>query len=552
MNIADSDNGLWKRKKTLAKSAIYITLPCIIVLVLSTKGIMDEGIVSLNGDMPRYLMNGVYFHDLIDDMPITDPFEHAYRYFARYPALSLGHHPLLLGIAEAPFYAIFGVSVFSARLTIVFFMLLAVIAWFLLVRSVYDENIAFLSSLLFITTPFIVKYSRIVMSEIPTLALIILAAYFFYKYCETDKKKHAYATAVSLALSVYAKHTAVFIFPVLLAYLIMRKGAKRLIKKEFIVSYTIILVLILPLIPITLKFSQVNVAGVLNKTLDYRFSLSNLSYYIIVLWKHHLTLPVLILSLSSIFVSVYRKDGRATIFLFWIACSYLLITYLGSQIPRYAIYWIPAFCLFAATTINLFQYHALRVLVSTMLFLIAGYQFVYAFKAEPEYAYGYEQAARYVVENKTGESVLYGGWNASSYFIFFVRKHDPARDLIVLRANKILATSKMKRIVEERITKREEIYEALKNYGVQFVVIEDIESDSRALAWLREEVKSDKFILRKRISLKSNRSYIDKVPLYIYEYKEYMSPKDDVILQMNIPVMGDSIKIPFKDLIKKN
>jgi hypothetical protein len=526
------------------KSASYIAFLLAITILLSTKGITDEGIVSLNGDMPRYIMNGVYFYDLIGDLPIIDPLEHAKRYFARYPALSLGHHPLL--------YAIFGVSVFSARLTVILFMLLAVIAWFLLVRSMYDETVAFFSSLLFVTTPFIVKYSRVVMSEIPALALIIVATYFFYKYCETDKKKHAYATAVSLALSVYAKHTAVFIFPVLLAYLIMRKGAKRLIKKELIVSYMIILVLILPLIPITLKFSQGNVAGVLNKTLDYRFSLSNLSYYIIILWKHHLTLPVLILSLTSIFVSVYRKDGRATIFLFWIACSYLLITYLGYQIPRYAIYWIPAFCLFAATTINIFQYPALRVLVSTMLFLIAGYQFVYAFKTEPEYAYGYEQAARYVVENKTGESVLYGGENASSYFIFFVRKHDPDRDLVVLRANKILATSKMKRIVEERITKREEIYEILNDFGVGYVVIEDTESESRTLEWLREEVKSDKFILRKKISLKSNRSYVNKVPLYIYEYKEYMSPRDDVILHMNIPLVGGSIKIPFKDLIKKN
>jgi hypothetical protein len=199
-----------------------------------------------------------------------------------------------------------------------------------------------------------------------------------------------------------------------------------------------------------------------------------------------------------------------------------------------------------------FKYRSWKVLVSTMTLVIAGHQFVYAFQTEPEYAYGYEQAAKYVLENRKGESVLYSGVNDTGYFIFFVRKHNPDRDLIVLRANKILATSKMMRIISDRITSREEIYEALKNYGVQFVVIEDIEYDSRALEWLREEVKSDKFILRKRISLKSNRSYIDKVPLYIYEYKEYMYPKDDVILHINIPLMGDSIKIPFKDLIKKN
>jgi hypothetical protein len=494
-------------------------------------------------------MNGAYIHDLIDDMPITDPFEHAYLYFARYPALSLGHHPLLLGVAEAPFYAIFGVSVFSARLTIVFFMLLAVIAWFLLVRSIYDENIAFLSSLLFATTPLIVKYSRIVMSEIPTLALIILAAYFFYQYCKSDEKNYAFATAITLSLSVYAKHVAIFIFPVFLCYLLIRKGLRRLIQKELIISYIIIIVLVLPLVPITLKFSQDNVAWITGNTLIERSFLFNLLYHPNILWQKHLTLPVLVLSLISISVSIYHKDKQAIIFLLWIAGCYLFFTYLGVYRIRYSMYWIPAYCLFAATIIKLFQYRAWKILVSSMILLIAAYQFVRAYNTQPEYATGYEQAARYVLDNRKGESILYSGVNDTGYLIFFVRKHDPDRDLIVFRANKILATSRMNRIVEDRITERERIYETLNNLGVGYVVIEDTKTGSRALELLREEVKSEKFILRKKILLKSNRSYANNVPLYIYEYKEYMPPKEQMTIHMNIPLMGDSIEVLLKDLL---
>ena len=132
------------------RTRYYLFLICTIVLVLSTKGIMDEGNIAMNGDMQKYLMNGAFFYDFISDMTFADPLGYAYKYFARYPALSLGHHPILLGIAEMPFYGLFGVSVFSARLTIVFFMLLGAAAWFFLVRSVYDETTAFLSSLLFI------------------------------------------------------------------------------------------------------------------------------------------------------------------------------------------------------------------------------------------------------------------------------------------------------------------------------------------------------------------------------------------------------------------
>ncbi len=171
---------IWPFHLTTTKSVISIAIICIVTLLLSTKGITDEGTVSLQGDPPRHMMNGVYFYDLLKDLPITNPIEYTLQYFARYPALSLGHHPLLLGVAEVPFYTVFGVSVFSARLTIVFFTLLAVIVWFLLIRSMYDEKVAFFSSLLFVTTPFISDFSRVVMTEIPTLSLIIVSTYFFH------------------------------------------------------------------------------------------------------------------------------------------------------------------------------------------------------------------------------------------------------------------------------------------------------------------------------------------------------------------------------------
>lgn len=545
------------------RSPIYIVLLCTLVLVLSTKKITDESIVSSQeitssqGDIPRYLINGVYFYDLIRDLPITNPFEHASRYFARYPTLTLGHHPLLLGIAEVPFYAVFGISIFSARLTIVFFMLLAAITWFLLVKAIYGDTIAFSSTLLFVTTPFIVKYSRIVMSEIPTLALIILSTYLFYQYCESDKKFYAFAAAVSLALSVYAKHTAVFIFPVVFFYLLIRKGIRSLLRKEVLISALIIGLLVSPLVLITLKFSHYTLAAVKTTTLNF----SSWYYFIKVLWQEHLTLPILALSLISIAVSVFQRDKRAIMFLLWIVSCYLMNVYLGynfvrpeHRASRFAIFWIPPYCLFAATTVNFFRYRPWKVLASTILIVIAGYQLAVAFQTDLEYARGYEEAAQYIVAHRKGESVLYSNFSTKDpgFFVFFVRKHDPDRDLIVLRANKILATSEMSRIVEERITHREDIYEILKSYGVGYIVIGDRKTKSRSIEWLREEVQSEKFIVHKEVTLRSNKPDVNNLLLSIYEYKDYTPPQEETILDMKIPLMGDSIKIRFGDLLQNN
>ncbi len=53
----------------------------------------------------------------------------------------------------------------------------------------------------------------------------------------------------------------------------------------------------------------------------------------------------------------------------------------------------------------------------------------------------------------------------------------------------------MRRIVEERITDREEIYETLQDFGTGYVVIEEKNYESRPLKWLREIVKPDRFFI---------------------------------------------------------
>ena len=110
------------RIRVTCRAALLPSIVCVVALVLAAKGITNEAAISMNGDMPRHLMNGVYFYDLMSDGVPSDVMQHARRYFAQYPALTLGHHPVLLPLAEAPFFALFGISVASGRLTMLFFL----------------------------------------------------------------------------------------------------------------------------------------------------------------------------------------------------------------------------------------------------------------------------------------------------------------------------------------------------------------------------------------------------------------------------------------------
>ena len=203
----------------------------------------------------------------------------------------------------------------------------------------------------------------------------------------------------------------------------------------------------------------------------------------------------------------------------WIAGNYLQGTYAKAQDPRYSIYWLPVFCLFAAVTIDLFRYRPWKVLLSTLVIATAVYQFVSTFRVEPTYAEGYEEAARYVIENRKGESVLYGNSVDSGRFIFFVRKHNPQRNLIVLRADKMLADPPASWVVGERGTGRELIHGILRDLGTGYVVIEDKEFGSPTLDLLREELKSERFVLRKRIPIRLNSSKLLDIASTTYRSK---------------------------------
>ena len=155
----------------------------------------------------------------------------------------------------------------------------------------------------------------------------------------------------------------------------------------------------------------------------------------------------------------------------------------------------------------------------------------------------------YVTENPKGSTLLFSSFADVGYFIFLVRQNDPHRTFVVLRANKLLATSFLRGISEEKITSREQIYEALDNYGTCYVVLEDGEYESQALNWLREEMKTERFVLRKRIPIRAHDKRLVGVALDIYEYKQCGPPNLDTVLEMGLPLVNDTLKVRLRDIL---
>lgn len=517
--------------------------------LLAIRGIGNEAVLSTQGDMPRYLMNGVFVRDLISDLPLADPLGYAYKYYARYPALSLGHHAPLLGILEAPFFTAFGVSVLAGRVFVVVCFLVAVAAWFKLAGHLYGRRVALLAALLFATAPYVDGYAQVVLAEIPALMFVILGAHFLVRYCEQPRWRDALLCAAASVFAVYARYHAVFMLPVFAIYLLARRGGRALLRPQMLVAGAIIVLGIAAIWPMVMHYSRANVAWVAQGGGHSRLSWDNLFFYARQIWVHQVTPAVVVFGLIGAAVAVWRRDGRALLPVLWIAAFYAEITYTGVHEGRYAIFWIPAFCLLAASCVDLVRTSGLRLAATAALWGVVLYQGVAAYRHEPTTLAGYEDAARYVVEQGGGDSVLFSGPYDTGYFVFFVRKHDPARRLVVLRADKVLATSSLGRIIADVAHAPDDIYRALRQFGVRYVVVEDIEHKSPALEMLRKEVRAGPFALRRRILVQSNQPHLQGIELAVYEYLEHTGADPEAVLRMRVPLMGEEIAVRFGALL---
>jgi dolichyl-phosphate-mannose-protein mannosyltransferase len=541
---------LWKTKWSTLVGLLGASL---IAVAFGATGIGDEAYVSLQGDMPRYLMNGVYFHDLAIDRPfgsVSELVEYTQLYYARYPALSLGHHPPLLSVLEAPAFRMFGISITSARVVILICFVAAAAFLYLLVADICGPLAGVLAAAFFATSPSVVIAARSVLSEAPALALVIASAYCLHRFCATVRRGLLVSFVVLSTLSLYAKQVAILVFPAFVGIALMSLGVKRLIKRDILLAFLAIVVLTLPLVAMTYALSQTNVMWVVRSAGNAARQPNRI---LSLAAEGQFVRPVLLLSLAGAGMALWRIDKQLLPFLIWVASVLLGLLMFGAvDPPRYSVYWVPALCALAAAVTTGWRNRLVSATVLIGALLALSDQALAGMRQDVARAEGYEAAAEFVLQSNPGPTVLFSGDVDSGFFAFFIRKHDSARRLIVLRSDKILTTSFLGQAsVEDRIKRPDEIYAMLQTFGVKLIVIEDRPSESKVLEWLREELRSSRFSERKRIPFETSDRRLRGTSLVIYEYMNASRPSEDAVLSMNLPLVGRSVTVRLSDLVDR-
>ncbi len=533
-------NRIWKERSGLV-------LILLVMSALLLRRIWDPTI-SGYADAERHLMDGVFILDFLREMPINRINEFTTNYYAKYPAISIGYHPPLFPLIEALFNAIFGINIWSSRLAILPFAILGVSAWFKLIQRIFNTNTAFWASMLLVTTPFVAQWGWYTMAEIPVLSMAMFTAYVFYRFAETRKPMYLYATAIVFCLTVWTKQTAVFIILWFMLYLAVKRQFLYFIKrKEAWIAAVIIILLLTPLALITLWLGDQNIAQSIAPVKYSKLSWDNIKIYPFLVVDNHISWPVVVLCSIGSGWTIWKRDSRCTYFILLIMCVYLFFTFLNAKDERYTIFWIPAFCLFAALPVLYFQKHKVYCTANMIVLLaIVIYQILLIYKQPPLYITGYDEAVRYILrENKTS-TVFFDGRH-KNYFIYLMRALNNKKSIFVLRGDKLLTSSSITpgHWLKTHAHSSEDIEKIFDNYGIVYIVVEKEDwTGIKIHQELRSFLDSGPFKLVKEIPINTNRW--QPQTLRIYEYLNAMPMAADY-LKLDLPSIGKVLHVPIKN-----
>jgi hypothetical protein len=427
------------------RSKKSLALLCVIVLLAVAYALgWRTSEPFFNNDETRHLMTGVYFRDLLHDLPFGSLREYTVNYYLQHPALGLLVWPPFFYFVEGLMMSVFGTSIVGAKILVGCFGLMACVYLFRLVARTHDETRACLAVLFFGLAPLIFQLSHYVMLEIPTLALSLAAIFHFVGYMEEARRLDLFLAAIFSALAALTRFEAAYLLPLFLILIAWQGSWKILRRGEVWLAATLALLMLAPFYALSassIGWMQFKFATeTLSPSVPGFLSLSRLLYYPKLL-PSQLGWFALIPALVGICFSVANKARREKVYVYLalMIVTYLMFTPIGELESRHSIYWLPAFALFAAEGVFALA-NALR---APQLFLpLAACVLACAMWAtlhKPlSVLHGYEAAANYVAANSTNSPYCFfiGGLNGD--FIYELRRHDPQRKLWTLRADKLL------------------------------------------------------------------------------------------------------------------
>jgi hypothetical protein len=496
-------------------------------------------------DASRHAMDGVFYRDLFRTLPLGHMKQYAMNYYLQYPALAILFYPPLFALVEAVFFQIFGISLFSAQLTVAVFYLSAAWGAYFLSRRWLGHLSALAVSLLFIGLPEVALWGRQVMLEIPACAFLKWSAVVFFRYLDQSKPQSLYLVVVLLAAGAYTKQTVLFILPVFLWMLWSENGRAILKDRHFWAGAALLTALMTPLAILNLTITRYNVDSVLGgEWAPFPvFSWQGWTYYLRQ-FPSQTTRPVVLLSSAALVLGVLRPGwwGQGEkYFAGWLVGGYIFFSLIALKEPRHSVLILLPLAFFSVRCIQSISAMPARA-TSVLAVVFAGATFGHTLlRDEVPRMYGYREAADYVAGRAPqGSVILFSGYRDGA-FIFDLRSRIDRRDLSTLRSDKLLLRVRQRWLAADELKLTgAETGEMLNHYGVKYVVSQpNFWGDLKNLQMLQGVLHSPQFRLVATIPITSNVNHEDQ-QIEIYENLEPINKTGRQRIRLELPIIGQT------------
>lgn len=503
--------------------------PFVLALIFALWGLRGVRTSSIaDFDSPRHALNGAFLFDMARHGELAHPVKYGYWYYSRLPALSLPYHPPVFPAFEALIFSVVGVSSFAARLSVAIATAAAVFLLFRLVRTSHgSRTLAFVVTASFFALPMTQRLSNTVMLEVPALAFVLAAALFLLPEDEALLTPRSLYFALFAVIAIWTKQT-VFLFFLPAVYVAASAKWGLLRKVYFWVVECLVgaSAVALALLGRELHWNGINQSWAKMSALQY--VAQNLGYYFH--WK-------VILGLSLVFLCLftYRLPGgrddlkRDRIYIAWLIAVLVVLFSSPAYSVRYLFFAIPPFLLLVFNGLFRVSRRFIPrygwVIPATVCLGLCGY----GLTVHPVLVRGPAEAAR-MVHDAGHRRILFCG-NSNGAFVFAARSSDPDLETIVVRGDKLSAST----------FAPEQLNAFIKRYGIDSVVLE---RTTNLQAWDSLSAEALPFLSPERVLEMSDSDHWQDGSLSLYRVKDPTTvPKSS--LQVPISVLGRSVDLQF-------
>lgn len=493
-------------------------------------------------DAPRHALNGAFVRDFVAAMPWRHPMAWAVSYYLQYPSLSILFYPPLFYGVEAIVFALAGVSHPAAQASVLLFVPVLGAGAYGIARFALPRWSALGVALLAMGAPETAFWARQVMLDVPSYACLVAGAYFFCRYVEGPRRRDIYLAMLLVLAAVYIKLNAVFIAPVLALAFVGARGRAALRDRDAVAAAVIGAAALIPAALLTWRFGTVNLSSVMGIDGDLpRTSLGAWLFYAE-------RIPAMLgyggaaLGVAGMALLVAGRAGadRALAWLLvgWFAWGYLFVSAISLREPRHGMMILFPLLVGAALALHRFL-PAAWAQAATLLLGLATFGWSLVADPPPSIA-GYAAVADYVAAHAPKNAiVLFSGYRDGN-FVFDLRTHEERRDIVTLRADKLLLDVAVERSrgVGEKDYDAAAIGRLVRDLGVDLIVYQPgFWEDLREMARFGAVVHSGDFAAVASFDITGTAKHADRrIEVYRPTYPVERTARD---LQLDMPIMRE-------------